>query len=125
MTTSDSTPSARMTEIEAQLIHKAMQDMAFRDRLLANPKAVLAEQGLVVPDDIQIQVLQETSNQYFLVLPTLSLSEEETVDLSDSELETVSGGVDTTNTSWTGCASGRSGCIVSTNCQARDYPGTW
>ncbi|WNZ43916.1 NHLP leader peptide family RiPP precursor [Leptolyngbya boryana CZ1] len=118
--------SGRMSEIEAQLISQAMQDAGFRDRLLTNPKTVLAEQGLNIPDTVQIQVMQETTTQFYLVLPASeSTPPPDGSAISEQELEAIAGGVDTTNTSWTGCASGRSGCIVSTNCQARDYPGTW
>lgn len=121
----DSTPSTgRMSDIEAQLVSQAMQDAAFRDRLLANPKAVLAEQGLAIPENVQIQVLQETPNQYYLVLPVATeATSASTPALSDTELETISGGMptyggtsqeikSTGNASWTGCGSGQSGCVV-------------
>ncbi|MBD1856118.1 MULTISPECIES: NHLP leader peptide family RiPP precursor [Leptolyngbya] len=109
-------PSGRMTEIEAQLVSRAAQDLAFRDRLLANPKTVLAEQGLVIPDDVQIQVLQETPNQYYLVLPeAVTGSESEANALSEQELEAIAGGsstFSTCKTGWTGCGSGQSGCAI-------------
>ncbi|WNZ43915.1 NHLP leader peptide family RiPP precursor [Leptolyngbya boryana CZ1] len=106
--------SGRMGEIEAQLMSQAMQDVAFRDRLIADPKAVLAEQGLTISGDVQIQVLQETPNQYYLVLPAVEYSAtDSTIALSDAELEAVAGGGASQVTSWTGCATGQSGCIVS------------
>ncbi|MBD1856119.1 MULTISPECIES: NHLP leader peptide family RiPP precursor [Leptolyngbya] len=104
----------RMADLETQLIDQAMQDSAFRDRLLTNPKSVLSERGLTVPDEVQIQVLQETSSQFYLVLPSLAdESGSEAIALSDAELEAVSGGGSNVS-SWTGCASGRVGCVLST-----------
>lgn len=119
MSTNAMSTSGRMADIEAQLMNQAMQDPAFRDRLLTNPKAVLSEQGLAIPEDVQIQVLQETSNQYYLVLPAMSGTAAESAGaLSDADLETIAGGGgesagDTAYTGWTGCASGQAGCGLS------------
>lgn len=118
MSTNDMSSTGRMADVEAQLMNQAMQDTAFRDRLLADPRTVLAEQGLAIPEDVQIQVFQETPNQYYLVLP--AATSVEPVVLSDEELEAVSGGEfldgvplpSSQNTGWTGCGSGQSGCIV-------------
>lgn len=115
-------PTGRMPNLEAQLITQAIQDPAFRQRLVGNPKAVLAEQGLDVPEDVQINVLQESSTQYYLVLPALELptGSGEVAELSDEELEAVAGGVnlDSQNRNWTGCASGQSGCVATNGCTA-------
>ncbi|MBV9389030.1 MAG: NHLP leader peptide family RiPP precursor [Chroococcidiopsidaceae cyanobacterium CP_BM_ER_R8_30] len=61
--------------------------------MLSNPKAVLNEKGLAIPDSVQIQVLQETPNQFYLVLPLeQSAPVSGTTVISDQELEKVSGG---------------------------------
>jgi hypothetical protein len=111
--------SGRARELEAQVITQAVQDPAFRARLLAEPKAVFAELGLSIPPDVKIQAVQETAEQYYLVLPALA-GRRAGASLSDAELEHVAGGggcVENTtrydfsnNTEWTGCASGSSGC---------------
>lgn len=116
----DMTVTGHMPNLEAQLLTRAIQDPAFREKLVSNPKAVLAEEGLNVPDDVQINVLQESSTQYYLVLPALELPESigEVAELSDEELEAVAGGagLDSQNRNWTGCASGRSGCVATNGC---------
>lgn len=105
-----------ISDLEAQLLTKAIQDAAFRERLISDPKAVLSEQGLNIPDDVQITVLQETSNQFYLVLPALEIAAEsnEGAELSDEELETVAGSgtsADSRICAWTGCALGQSGVL--------------
>ncbi|MBD1856124.1 MULTISPECIES: NHLP leader peptide family RiPP precursor [Leptolyngbya] len=110
--------AGRMSEVEAQLISRAIQDAAFRDRLIADPKAILAEQGLAVSEDVKIQVLQETSSQYYLVLPAEYSAADSTIALSDTELEAIAGGAASQVTSWTGCGTGQSGCIVSNICNS-------
>ena len=100
--------SGRARELEAQVLAQAVQDPAFRARLLADPKAVFAERGLSIPPEIQIQVVQETAEQYYLVLP--AVERRAGASLSDADLEHVAGGVVTAWTEWTGCGSGQSGC---------------
>jgi len=125
MTTQDSTQAAGPTptitghtrEIEARVIAQAIQDPAFRARLLADPKGVFAEMGLQIPPGVQIQTLEESAKQYYLVLPTPAHAEQRVgASLSDAELEAVAGGASSQVTSWTGCASGSSGCIDTGNC---------
>jgi hypothetical protein len=105
--------SGRARELEAQVIAQAVQDPAFRARLLADPKAVFAEMGLSIPPEVKIQALQETADQYYLVLPALA-ERRAGAGLSDAELEHVAGGgfIATSDSMWTGCASGQSGCSV-------------
>jgi hypothetical protein len=103
-------------EIETQVIAQAVQDPAFRARLLADPKVVLAERGLSIPPEVTIQAVQETAEQYYLVLPAAA-GRRAGARLSDADLEHVAGGGDTPTqyTGWTGCGTGQSGCIVSEN----------
>ncbi|MEH2070408.1 MAG: NHLP leader peptide family RiPP precursor [Nostoc sp.] len=109
--------TAHILEIEVQLLARAAQDCDFRTRLIADPKTVMAEKGLNFPTDIQVSVLQETANHYYLVLPALDFSElEVNRELSDAELELVAGGANSQNHSWTGCASGQSGCVATKGC---------
>lgn len=53
-----------------QLIQKAWEDQAFRERLLEDPKAAIRELlGIVIPDHIQLKTVQETPDQLYLVIP--------------------------------------------------------
>ena len=84
-----------LRELEAKLIAKAWQDEAFKQELINNPKAVFArESGQIIPEDLDIQVIEQPSNTLYLVLPESPrvsgprVSEE----LSDEALEAVAGG---------------------------------
>ena len=129
---SSSSDTGRMSQIERQIIEQALIDPAFRDRLMADPKSVMAEKGLEIPDDIQINVVQETSNTYYLVLPAAEIPLLGPGSLTDTQLEAVVGGasagpcfdvidelieqIDSHNALWTGCASGQGGCIATNGC---------
>lgn len=77
-------------EAEQQLIVKALQDQAFRAELISNPKAVMSKEfNTQVPDEITVEVLQETPTKMYIILPSLPDVEEE---LSEAELEAVAGG---------------------------------
>jgi hypothetical protein len=111
--------SGHAREIEAQAIARAVQDPAYRARLLADPRAVFAELGLSIPPEVEIQAVEETAGQYYLVLPALERTGRHAgASLSDAQLEAVAGGGGmgeyTRDSAWTGCASGQSGCIATT-----------
>ncbi|MFB5674241.1 NHLP leader peptide family RiPP precursor [Paenibacillus terreus] len=53
-----------------QLIQKAWEDQAFREKLMEDPKAAIRELlGIVIPDHIQLKTVQETPDQLYLVIP--------------------------------------------------------
>ena len=53
----------------ATFIAKAMSDEAFRNELKANPKKVLAEEGIEVPEGKEIKVVENTKDEAYLVIP--------------------------------------------------------
>jgi hypothetical protein len=69
----------------AQIVTRAWEDPAFKQELLNNPKAVLAEAGVEVPDNVDLKILEETPNNLYLIVPKEAVSEtaveeEKTVD---------------------------------------------
>jgi hypothetical protein len=63
-----------MTDKEAQeiwnkVVQRAWKDEKFKQKLLSNPKEVLAEYNLSVPKNVQIKVAEDTTNSKHLTLP--------------------------------------------------------
>ena len=84
-------------DLEAAIVKKAWEDPSFRERLLRNPKEVLQaeivalQEGVRLPDNLEVQVLEETGNVFYLVLPHTPAGIE-VGELSDEELEAAAGG---------------------------------
>ena len=79
-------------EMERRLIEKSVQDEAFRQRLIEDPKgAVEQELGTRLPEEVRIVTVEETQDTIYLVLPSASLAGGGG-QLSDRELELVAGG---------------------------------
>lgn len=75
--------------VEQALIRKSLQDESFRGRLLADPKGTIEQElGRKLPADLEVQVLEETEDSIYLVLPPARAIGE----LSDAELDAVAGG---------------------------------
>lgn len=55
---------------DAQIICRALKDEAFKQELLANPKALVEKQLGTIPEGIEINVLEETATTLYLVLPS-------------------------------------------------------
>ena len=71
-----------------QIVAKTWQDDAFKKRLLANPSAVLKDEGLAVAPGVQIRVVENTDKVQHLTLPARPRGGE----LSEAELAGVAGG---------------------------------
>jgi len=72
-------------EMERRLIEKSVEDEAFRQRLIEDPKgAVEQELGTRLREGVEVRVVEESADTIYLVLP----SEE----LSKQELDSVAGG---------------------------------
>jgi Nitrile hydratase, alpha chain len=57
-------------DLEIHLITRALKNEEFKQELVANPKgAIEQELGVKLPEDLEIQVLEETENTLYLVLP--------------------------------------------------------
>ncbi len=94
------------SEVQKKIIAKAWEDEAFKQELLSNPKAVLQrELNINLPDSISVNILEETADTSYLVLPqkpsdqlAADIGDIEVTEvgaegeLSDEELEAVAGG---------------------------------
>ncbi|MBD2299667.1 NHLP leader peptide family natural product precursor [Nostoc sp. FACHB-87] len=80
--------------LEERIIAKAIEDPAYKQRLLNDAKAVVEEElGEKLSDDVTIQVLQQSANHLYLVLPTdLDQLVREGI-ITQEELEAVAGGL--------------------------------
>jgi len=75
-------------DYEAKLVARAWADDDFRARLKADPHAVVAEEtGVEVPESVQIEILEETPEQAYLVIPV------NRVAITEEQLDAASGGL--------------------------------
>jgi Nitrile hydratase, alpha chain len=71
-----------------QVVARAWSDETFKRRLLAEPAAVLREQGIEVPSEVEVRMVENTDRVVHLVLPPTPAEGE----LSDEQLDRVAGG---------------------------------
>jgi len=82
---SEASPLSR-NELEAQIVARAWADDDFRERLKADPRAAVEEvTGVAVPESIEIEVLEETPEKGYLVIPL------NRVEISDEQLDVAGG----------------------------------
>ena len=76
--------------VQEQVLERAIKDERFRQDILNNPRAVLArEYNVHLPETVSVRVVEDTADTLTIALPP----KQETVqELSDAELEAVSGG---------------------------------
>src|SRR4051812_7063503 len=88
--------SGGRAEVERRIVQRSLQDDAFRQRLLSDPKAVVEEElGTRLPEGIRVRAVEESADTIYLVLPSASPLGDEGGELSDLQLEAVAGGGDT------------------------------
>ena len=57
-------------DLDIHLITRALKDEGFKQELLANPKAVVEKElGTKLPEELEINVLEETEDTLYMVLP--------------------------------------------------------
>ena len=98
-------------EMERRLIEKSVEDEAFRQRLIEDPKgAVEQELGTRLPEEVRVVTVEETADTIYLVLPSTPMEGAEGGVLSDQELESVAGGIGSTwdDSTCMGCLTNRS-----------------
>jgi hypothetical protein len=106
-------------EMERRLIERSLADEDFRQRLLENPRATMEQElGVRLPEEVQVQAVEETADTIYLVLPSISAVGEGT-ELSERELGTVAGGAPGPTSSGDTCstaACGFSTCLDDPDC---------
>ena len=74
----------------AELFAACWKDEALKARFMSDPKAVLKEHGLDVPDGIDVKVGENADDCVHITLPAPPAGH---MDLSDEELSNAAGGV--------------------------------
>lgn len=70
-----------------RLISKALSDETFKTALIEDPIGVLTVEGITVPKDFEVKIVENTNKLLHLVLPMSPC------ELSDNELDGISGGI--------------------------------
>jgi len=73
----------------AELFTACWKDEALKARFMADPKAVLKEHGMDVPEGIDVKVVQNADDCVHITLPAPPAASDE---LSDDDLDQASGG---------------------------------
>ena len=73
----------------ADLFAACWKDEALKQRFMADPKAVLAEYGMDVPDGMDVNIVENTDNTVHITMPAPPNG---AMDLSDEELSNAAGG---------------------------------
>ena len=74
----------------ADLFAACWKDETLKQRFMSDPKAVLAEYGMDVPDGIDVNVVENTDTTVHITMPAPPSGHG---DLSDEELSNAAGGV--------------------------------
>jgi hypothetical protein len=78
-------------EMERKLIQRSLEEDAFRQRLLADPKAAVEQElGMGLPEEVRVEAVEESADTIYLVLPSAPPLGEG-AELSDRDLEAVAG----------------------------------
>ncbi|WP_300163885.1 NHLP leader peptide family RiPP precursor [Solidesulfovibrio sp.] len=64
------------SRVWARIVAKAWADEAFKERLMASPAAVLAQEGFEVPQGMAMTVVEASDGQGWLVLPRKALADD-------------------------------------------------
>jgi hypothetical protein len=86
----------------AALFAACWKDEALKARFQSDPKAVLAEYGIDVPANMNVNVVENTDNTVHITMPMAPAG---AADLSDEELAGAAGGIRTHGRDFAHCGS--------------------
>ena len=89
-----------------QVVARAWADDEFKQRLLANPAAVLQAEGIAVPQGVELRAVENTDKVLYLALPPKPSAE-----LSDEQLDQLAGGETASTVGSVGTASTAFSCL--------------
>jgi hypothetical protein len=73
-----------------KIVEQAQTNPKYNAMLKSDPRGLLEKQlGTAIPKSVNIKVLEETADTYYIVIPAFA---KEGAELSDSDLEKVAGG---------------------------------
>jgi hypothetical protein len=76
---------------QGEFIRKLWKDENLKKEFIKNPKAVMEKEfGVKIPDDYQIEVVEDTKDKHYFVIPLNPASFG--TELDDAQLEQVAGG---------------------------------
>lgn len=75
-----------------RIASKALGDDAYRQRLVSDPSTVLKEEGITVPDGVNVTVHENTADHIHLVLPT-GIKDAQQLDPGETSLRSMSEGI--------------------------------
>ena len=76
----------------AELFAACWKDEALKARFMADPKGVLAEYDMPVPEGMDVNVVENTDTTVHITMPVPTSG---SMDLSDDELSNAAGGIGT------------------------------
>ena len=76
----------------ADLFAACWKDAGVKQRFMADPKAVLAEYGMDVPDGMDVNVVENTDNTVHITIPAPPMALDGYEEMSMEELSNVAGG---------------------------------
>jgi hypothetical protein len=53
----------------AKLIARVWSDESFKEKLVSDPRTVLAAEGLPVPDGVEVTIVEQTEQRLYLIIP--------------------------------------------------------
>ncbi len=80
-----------MENIMQKVIVKALKDPSFKERLIADPAAVLKEEGVDLPANAKINIIQAKENEVNIVIPFMPEGQDVS-SLNDEDLAKMAGG---------------------------------